>query len=372
MNTGFAAELLEPPELLGDDPQSQTQAPPPEARLLGALVRSSPGNDPNELLRHRFLCRGGGLLLVGPTGIGKSSFGMQCAILWALGRDCFGIAPAQPLKSLLIQAENDDCDIAEMRDGVIAGLNFSPEDATLAKNSILVCREDSKTSTRFFAETVAPLLKLHKPDLLWIDPALAYIGGESSSQTDVGAFLRTGLNPLVHEFNCGVIVTHHTNKPPTGTEKPSWKAGDFAYLGGGSAEWANWARAVLAIRSVGSHDIFELMAAKRGSRLGWSGPDGSKAYSKLIAHAKEPGVICWRTVDPSEVEPVGRPKSYDPEDLFDLLPPEGLTAGEWQQLCKSEYGIKETTFHINRRAFLKADRVIKSKLSNKWQPVSKR
>ena len=37
------------------------------------------------------------------------------------GRPLFGIVPARPLKSLLIQAENDEGDLAEMRDGVIAG-----------------------------------------------------------------------------------------------------------------------------------------------------------------------------------------------------------------------------------------------------------
>ena len=296
---------------------------------------------------------------------------MQCAILWALGRDCFGIAPARPLKSLFIQAENDDCDIAEMRDGVIAGLNLSPEDAELAKNSILVCREDSKTSTRFFAETVAPLLKLHKPDILWIDPALAYIGGVSSSQTDVGAFLRNGLNPLVREFNCGVVVVHHTNKPPSGQEKPNWKAGDFAYLGGGSVEWANWARAVLAIRSVGSHDIFQLMAAKRGSRLGWNEPDGSKSYSKLIAHAKEPGVICWRTVDPSEVDTGGRPKDNHADEMLALLPSEGFASMDWQKQAKDECGISERSFFRERKALEKAGRILKSKISSKWQPIKK-
>src|SRR5205807_1283581 len=81
------------------------------------------GHDPNELLRHRFLCRVGGLLLCGPTGIGKSSLALQMMMRWAAGRECFGIEPVRPLKSLLIQAENDDGDLSEMRDGVSAGLN---------------------------------------------------------------------------------------------------------------------------------------------------------------------------------------------------------------------------------------------------------
>ena len=89
-----------------------TPAPTPiVARLLSELVRFHE-NDPNELLRYRYLCRGGGLLLVGPTGIGKSSLSMQLMLLWALGRAALGIQPARPLKSLLIQAENDDGDLS--------------------------------------------------------------------------------------------------------------------------------------------------------------------------------------------------------------------------------------------------------------------
>jgi RecA-family ATPase len=98
--------------------------PPPRAlpgKRLSELVRPDE-HDPSELLKHRFLCRGGGMLLVGPTGIGKSSYSMQEMILWALGREAFGMVPARPLKSLLVQAENDDGDLAEMRDGVVLGL----------------------------------------------------------------------------------------------------------------------------------------------------------------------------------------------------------------------------------------------------------
>ena len=86
------------------------------------------GTDPTELLKQRYLCQGGGLLLVGPTGHGKSSLAMQFMIKWALGQPVLGFEPARPLKSLLIQAENDDGDLAEMKSGVFNGLNLSPED----------------------------------------------------------------------------------------------------------------------------------------------------------------------------------------------------------------------------------------------------
>lgn len=298
-----------------------TVAPPPVAKRLGEFA-AHVTDDPNELLRYRYLCRGAGLLLVGPTGIGKSSLSMQAMILWAIGKPMFGIQPVKPLKSLLIQAENDDGDLAEMRDGVMAGLNLTAEERQMAMDNIIVAREDSRTGVGFFVSAVRPLLENHRPDLLWIDPALAYLGGEVGSQKDVGGFLRNMLNPLLREFDCAAIVVHHTNKPPTGKEKPDWSAGDFAYLGGGSAEWANWARAVLCLRSLGSHSVFELLAGKRGGRLGWKEEDGeTKAYVKLIAHAKEPGAICWREADESDrPEPAKAKRVHTKEDIMPHVP----------------------------------------------------
>jgi hypothetical protein len=298
------------------------EAEPVEARPLWELVRSAQG-DPNELLKYRYLCRGGGLLLVGPTGIGKSSLSMQLMLSWALGREVFGIYPSRPLKSLLIQAENDDGDLAEMRDGVRLGLHLSEEEAQEACRNIIVCREDSLMSEEFFTKRVIPLLEEYRPDLLWIDPALAYLGGETNSQKDVGRFLRNQLNPVLHRFGCGCIVVHHTNKPPSGQERPNWQAGDFAYLGSGSAEWANWARAVLVMRAVGSHSLFELRAGKRGPRLGWREADGeTRSYAKYIAYADEPGVICWRQASEEEV-PAGAEgfkRQMTKEDIMPHVP----------------------------------------------------
>ena len=284
----------------GNEPQEKPPSPPPRVLAIGEL-EMPPGNDPNELLRHRYLCRGGGLLIVGPTGIGKSTFMMQAALCFAVGREFFGIVPTRPLKSLIIQAENDFGDLAEMRDGILAGLEFSEEERILACRNVLVANEDMRSGAAFCAEVLAPLLMAHQPDLLWVDPALAYLGGEANAQRDVGEFLRNGINPLVHKHGCAVVVVHHTNKPPSGSEKPDWQGSDFAYLGSGSSEWANWPRAVLALRSIGSNQIFELKAGKRGSRLGWQDANGERCYAKLIAHAKDGG-FHWREVTQDELE----------------------------------------------------------------------
>ena len=282
-------------------PEENQPLAPPAARRLGELV-VPPENDPSELLRHRFLCQGGGLLLVGPTGVGKSALAMQTMILWAVGREACWITPTRPLKSLLVQAENDDGDLAEMREGVFRGLGLTEEERRRACEAVWVVREDLRSGFAFVAGVLRPLLEKHRPDLLWIDPALSYLGGAASSQEDVGGFLRNMLNPLLREFNCGCVILHHTNKPQTGREKPDWRAGDLAYLGSGSIEWAGWARGVIGLRSIGHPTVYEFFAGKRASRLRWKEADGTTAtYARLIAHAKGTGEIYWREPDPEEV-----------------------------------------------------------------------
>ncbi|MEI6392952.1 MAG: AAA family ATPase [Verrucomicrobiota bacterium] len=354
----------DPPPSESDDAEAQGE--PPESKPLADLRRRSI-DDPTELLRRGYLCRGGGLLICGQTGIGKSSFALQAAMLWAVGEACFGIEPTARHRSLLIQAENDDGDLAEMRDGVIAGLEMPRAQAQAALANITVACEDTRTGADFTRLTVAPLLEKHRPDLLWVDPSLAYLGGESGAQKDVGIFLRNLINPLLHAFQVGGILTHHTNKPPTGRDKPTWSAGDFAYAGTGSAEWANWARAVLVLRSIGSHDVFELRAGKRGARLGWFDEAGERSYTRHLAHGTKG--ICWREATPDELPQTGRPKEHSAGELLDLLPDAGLTASEWQKLAKTECGISEATFHRERRKLETAKRILKSRATLKWQPV---
>lgn len=328
-------------------------------------------DDPNELIKYRYLCRGGGMLIVGPTGIGKSTFVMQCMVLWSLGRACFGFDPPRPMKIVLVQAENDEGDLAEQIAGIVKGLGLPVEDLFRARENLIVLTEDTKSGAEFLSQVVEPVLKQEKPDLLVLDPMNSYLGGDINSQKDVGGFLRNGLNPLIHKYACGVVAVHHTNKPMKGKEKSEWAAGDFAYLGAGSAEWANWARAVVAIRSVDSHDVFELMAGKRGSRLGWRAEDDSRLYAKVIKHA-DTG-ICWLEGVESDIPvkaDVGRKAVDRGADLLEELG-DGLTANEWQERCESR-GVSRSTFWRTVKQLEREDRVIKSKINLKWVPVNKR
>lgn len=326
------------------------------------------GSDPNELIRSRYICRGGGMMIAAPTGIGKSVFTLQCAIHWSFGLPAFGLVPTRPHRILLIQAENDKGDMAEMRDGIIKDFetpqNVNPDQV---KNNLMVLQESALTGAAFFCNVVEPALDKVKPDILMIDPALSYIGGESNSQKDVGGFLRNGLNPLLQKHSAGCVIVHHTTKPPKGEEKSTWKAGDYAYIGSGSNEWANWARAVLAIRSLGDHDVFELVAGKRGSRLGWVDEQGERRYAKVIKHARRG--ICW--VEGTDADRPGGSvdaprqdkRTCSADDVLAMLPEEGMHRSEWVAACETMGS--RSTIHARVSELIQCGKVYRSAVTGK-------
>jgi len=303
--------------LLETDPEFMKQAeargvytPLPPAKLLRDLRRHE-GADPAELIRHRFLCRGASVLFAGPTGVGKSSLTMQLGISFSAGVPCFGLDPTGAMKVLIVQAENDEGDMAEMRDGVLNGIRLTDEQKEIASTRVLIVHEDSKTGPQFTA-ILDKLLEEHHPDLVFVDPAFSYLGGDASSQKEVSPFLRNLLNPVIHRHHVGLWLNHHTNKPaPAKGKAPPTDLG--AYLGAGSAEWCNWARAVVALQPVAKTRIYRLSAPKRGARLRWRDDDDQPIYDRFIAHARESGVICWREANEAETilaSPEARPQGY--------------------------------------------------------------
>ena len=145
------------------------------------------------MLGNRWLCRGGSLVVVGQSGIGKSSLCMQLMILWALGQPAFNITPVRPLRSLLIQAENDDGDLAEMYQGV-RGHGHHARNRRPSSTSASSSTGTPPAPAPDFVDAAAALVERHKPDLVWADPLLNYIGDEISEQRVISEFCCKLLN----------------------------------------------------------------------------------------------------------------------------------------------------------------------------------
>jgi hypothetical protein len=275
------------------------------------LMAFKPTEDATTLLGDRWICRGGSALLVGPAGIGKSSLAAQMAVFWALGLPAFGIKPVRPLKSVFIQAENDEGDMAEMVQGVYfhalkeamkAGMDTEKVADLLAKN-LLFARDTVHVGDSFVA-VVDALAGLHKPDLIWCDPLLSYVGDNISSQKVASTFLRGKLNPVSFRHGFAWMMVHHTGKPPGDAKtRQKWTETDFAYIGLGSSELTNWARACLYLEVLGD-GVFALRLTKRGKRAGVATESGFSVTRVGLQHGEKN--ICWEPCElPSDGERAG-------------------------------------------------------------------
>lgn len=262
-------------------------------------------NDPNSVLGNRWLCRCGSLVIVGQSGIGKSSLCMQLMILWALGREAFGIAPTrgQPIKSLLIQAENDIGDLAEMYQGVRQGMGLTPEEERLLETRIIIYRNTTHTGPGF-VQVMAKLIDRHKPDIVWVDPLLNFIGDDISDQKVISEFCCNQLNAISHRTGVIWALLHHTGKPSKDPKAGAhWTASDLAYSGLGSSALTNWAREMAVIQRVfvsdGAPPTFQFSMTKRRKRAGLRDMDDNPTDTIFVRHSAGPG-ICWEQCPPPQ------------------------------------------------------------------------
>ena len=187
------------------------------------------------------------------------------AVLWALGREAMGIKPNGPLKSLFFQSEDSDGDVAEVWASIDHVLKLTKsERETVRKHVIIVTDRQNRGET--FIAAARRQIALHVPDLVWVNPLAAFMGGDISDAEQAGKFLRQDLNGLNSELKFAWMLVHHTTKPPTDKGKTERKWSEVMYDMAGSYDLIGWARAILSLRATENQGEFDLMLAKRGTR----------------------------------------------------------------------------------------------------------
>lgn len=275
-----------------------------ERITIRRLLEFVPKEDPDCVLGERYLCRGDSCSIIGQTHVGKSSFCVQWAAMMALGGDFFGITsnPRRPLKSLIVQAENNIGDMAEMFQGVLLGSGLIREGSddqnreigrVLEQNLVLV-RDQTHVGANF-AAYAERLIEIHKPDFFWVDPMLSFYGADINDQESMSNFLRTGLNPISERTGVIWMMLHHTGKPSKDQKKQTkgWSNVDYAYMGIGSSEFSNWARATVTILKVGD-DEFRVVLGKRGWRAGAEDEHKQRTTDLYLAHSSD--LIYWKRI----------------------------------------------------------------------------
>jgi hypothetical protein len=292
----------------------------PRVKRLLDLLRL-PEKDPNEVFLNRFLCRRGCALFVGETGRGKSTFLMAASLFWVLGKEYHGFRPLRPLRVLVVQAENDDHDLKEQFSSAVGGVRLSPAELQVIDEALLVLTVTDVVGAEF-AELVRRVIVEHRADLVIIDPVLAFLGGDANSQADVGGFLRQQLAPVLHETNAAAILIHHTAKPSSAGKKATSR--QDAYLGAGSAEWANFARAVFGLSETNVDGFYELALYKRGRRAGWRNDEGELVTKRYLRQSRVEGDLSWLPVSYKEfataADTAKAPFAPSVEEFLELFP----------------------------------------------------
>lgn len=328
----------------------------------------APDNDASVLLGNRFLNRGDGGILVGSSGMGKSSASIQMAVSWALGQPFMGIKSNGPLRVLIIQSEDSDGDIAEVMLSMRHAMKLTAADVAQVDERVrIVC--DRVNRGESFIKSLKAHLSEFTPDLVIINPLQAFIDGDVTESRDLGEFLRGGLNGL-NDNKFGYLLVHHTTKPATGRDKGERQWHEVMYDMAGGAELINWARFVMSLRASDTVGDFNLVLAKRGRRAGVTREvaQGSgtreeiittiplrhaKGSIKVEGRAKPVGLIFWegREADVKEDKSnknTGAPVKYQFNDYRNLFPAKhtpGVPLAELHRLLLPNGEIKRNILH---------------------------
>lgn len=271
------------------------------------LLTFNPDSDPDCMMGKRYLGRTSGLIIVAPSGVGKSVLALQLSAGAALCQPFFGLKMAAPMRVLYVQAEDDHGDVAETVQGFVNGRKLDPTQVDELKRRLRIVRWNDAAGEVFLNR----LRQEHRRfpyDLLVINPLFSFCGCNVSEQKELSPFLRNGLNQVLNETRSAAVLVHHTNKPPKkeGKSPKEDLEEELRYIGSGSAELTNWARAYVTLQMVrGAPDgTYKMTFVKRGGRAGIVDACGQLTKAVYIKHSPPGGGMFWL---PSDYRPESSP-----------------------------------------------------------------
>jgi 5S rRNA maturation endonuclease (ribonuclease M5) len=268
-------------------------------------------DETQNLLGDRWLERGHGALLTGPSGIGKSTGVYQAQACWACGLIPFSIKPPRPLRIVTVQTEDSHNDLIEMS-RCVDRLGLSEREVELVQRNAHIETINDAIGQEFIRKLDSFLFQ-NPRDLIILNPLSDFIPGELVDEAEVKYFLRGLLNPLLKRHHCGVLCVQPTPKTNRdNTDKYSWW--DWMYWGAGSAEFARWARGGIVIVPTVDRAVYRFIAAKRFEKLGW------QYHQYFYAHSVENDALLWIPASQEQVAACQKQAAAKPEDLHSVFP----------------------------------------------------
>lgn len=306
--------------------------------------------DPDILVKGGWLERGGSAWIVSTAGTGKTIHAEQLALCFTEGLPFGGLTPQRKLRFWIFQSEDSRRRVGVDREDITAELSEVYPDVDWRKTWGKVCffKFSGRVGAAFIEALDAMLEacpKNERPDVVLLNPFMAFIGGPVSDGSYVTPFLRggminhqetPGLQAVIERHGVGTLIYHHTPKPPTEKEIDGWLASPFPeYQGAGSSDITNWGRSFITMMRVkGRANMVCLTAGKNGAELGWDMIGGARRH--YLAWSDGEGVMghnrhAWRELTEEEFGEVTKDaraqKERDIETIMAALKAKPMSRG---------------------------------------------
>lgn len=270
------------------------------------------------LVGNGFLERGSGILIAGPSGIGKSSIAMQTGCYWACGQSAFDLLASGSLRIVMMQHEDSRNDLFRMSELV----RWSGLRSDVIQQNFWIETVRGAIGMRAIA-IMRDLVKWHRADVLILNPLTAYHDGNISENRDNVKFLYGELGGLLDELRIGLVAFHHKGKPPRdGKNNREDVEHEIMYEVLGGSILTNFFRGIVAVSPIPNSGIYKFTVAKRFQESGW--PTRTQHYKWHEDHSRR----LWVPASVVEADAARKIVGKTLEDLRKLVPLTGSVARE--------------------------------------------
>jgi len=286
-----------------------------ELENIKDLIDAQIDNSQN-ILGNRLLERGTFGVIIGHSGAGKSVLTVQAGVELAAGHPILGIAPARPLKVLVVQAEdskNDRIDQVRCAPVLVTDENERKE---MERNFRMY------STTLRGEELFAKLRQLSEEqlfDFYILNPAFAFLpdGAAAEESKDVSHFLRKLWLPFLMEREAAGLIMHHPPKL-NNRDTSKWTVAMWQYSSHGSAEWTNAPRFSMNIEETASPNVFQFIIGKRGSRSGWQ-RDSTGKFARYFKYSDPTEPMYWKEATEDDVAEAQQENDLKIADILNVF-----------------------------------------------------
>lgn len=194
------------------------------------------------ILTRGILPAGGGLILAGDSGVGKSLMRVEWSVLLAAGLEVYDMGTPRSQRVLIVQAENTIQQEQFRLDRVRQGLEMEHLPETLYYAPPVW---PSNIKQKRYMQYVLDSIQMVNADVVFFDPLISYHGENENDNVK----MRSVLNAFTHlskESGAAIILIHHFGKP-----SEAYQSNDYRLRGAQAIrDWADTAVTIMPVKSL--------------------------------------------------------------------------------------------------------------------------